>query len=79
MQTETPKDREIERNYHYFKSQVDDLMAEHEGAFALLRHQEIVSYHFDFFDAVLAGRKTYDDGLYSVQEVTTTPEFIGAF
>ena len=79
MHVETPKDHEVERNYHYFKSRVDDLMAEHEGRFALIRYQEIVGYHLDFFAAILAGRERFADGLFSVQEVTTTPEFISAF
>ena len=78
MQTETPKDREVERNYHYFKSRVDDLMAEHEGRFALIRHQEIVGYHGDWIAALDAGAARFPDGLYSVQEVRTEPYFVSA-
>ena len=78
MHAQTEKEREVAANYDFFASRVNDLMAEHEGRFALLRHQEIVGYYPDFNAAVDAGEARFADQAFSVQEVRTAPYYISA-
>ena len=78
MHARTDKEREVEANYDFFASRVNDLMAEHEGRFALLRHREIVGYFDDFNAAVDAGEARFSDQAFSVQEVRTAPYYVSA-
>jgi hypothetical protein len=70
---------EVDRNFDYFQGIVADLMTEHAGQYALLRHQEIVSYAKTAVEAITEGYRRFPDGLFSIQEVTTKPLDFGFY
>lgn len=71
---------EVDANFDSFQSLIPKLMAENRrGQFALMRHQEIVSYHDSEHRALASGRATFVDGIYSVQEITDRPADLGFF
>ncbi len=70
---------EIEQNFDFFQRQLGLYLPAEQGRFALLRASDLV----DFFDTVLeaekAGETQFDDGLFSIQEVTESPVDLGFF
>lgn len=73
-------DREVDANFESFQSLIPALIAqERRGEFVLMRHGEIVTYHTAEHLALAAGRATFVDGIYSVQEVTDRPVDLGFF
>ena len=72
LQEKTQKhNKEVEKNYAYFKKLLPELMKQHKGQYALLYKQEIVDYFDDKFDAVREGKKRYRSRSgFSIQEVT---------
>lgn len=75
----TELDLEIDRNLYAFLPRIPQLMAEHEGAYALLRHQEVVSLHKRLRDALDEASAKFSDGLFSIQQVTDKPIELGFF
>ena len=73
------KDREIQRNYEAFKKQLPDLLEDHLGKFALMRGGKVVEFFDTPRDALLHGQRTFDDNLFSVQEVTEAKVDLGWF
>ena len=70
---------EVDRNYERFKELVPSLLEKHRGKYALMRHGEIVEIYATADDAMKTGHKFYDDGLFSIQKITVTPEDLGFF
>ena len=64
------KQKEVESNFRHFKERLPGLLAEHAGKFALMRHGDIVQFFDTARDAMIFGTTEYEDGLFSVQEVT---------
>ena len=78
--TETAaKNKEIERNYSAFSKKLPKLLETHAGKFALLRHEEVVEFFDSARDAYVYGQKEFEDGLFSVQEVSDTVVDLGWF
>lgn len=73
------KDQEIRSNFKAFEKKLPDIIEAHRGKFALMRHGEIVEYFDTARDAYLFGRKQYEDGLFSIQEVIQAPIDLGWF
>lgn len=71
-------DLEIDRNLFAFLPRIPDLMPEHEGEFALLRDQKVVSLHKRLRDALEAS-SIFSDGIFSIQQVTDKPIELGFF
>ena len=69
----------IDKNYEAFKQKLPSIIAAHAGKFALMRNQEIVDFFDTDRDAVVAGNALYNDGEFTVQEVTQTPVNLGYF
>lgn len=61
---------EVDRNYEAFQQRLPDLLRTNANQFALLRHRRVVDCFDTVADAVRAGKALYDDGVFSVQEVT---------
>ena len=61
---------EVDRNYEAFKRRLPDLLRTNANQFALLRHRRVIDCFDTVADAVRAGKALYDDGVFSVQEVT---------
>ena len=73
------KQQEVDRNYEAFKGLLPELLKEHGGKFALLRNGEVVELFDSARDAMIHGHRTYDDNLYSVQEITDQIVDLGFF
>jgi hypothetical protein len=70
---------EIDRNLFAFLPRLPELLPDHEGSFALLRHQRIQSIHEKLSDALKAADTKFADGLYSIQQITDQPIDLGFF
>lgn len=75
----TNRDAEIDRNFDFFQSVVSNLLKDHAGQHAILRGQNIVSFHPSSVAALTAAYEKFPDGLFSVQEVTVTPLDLGFY
>lgn len=67
---------EAKENEKYFLTQLDSLLPDHEGQAVLIHNQEFIEFYDEFMDAFYVGYARYPDGMYSVQEVTKTPQYI---
>lgn len=72
-------EQEIDRNLFAFLPKVPDLLADHEGEFALLRHQKVISLHVKLSEALASAEAQFADGLFSIQQVTQKPVELGFF
>lgn len=79
MSVEAARESEIRDNFKIFREILPRLMKDHAGEFALLRHQQIIKYFNTASDAMIYGTKTFEDGLFSVQEVSDTTIDLGWF
>lgn len=70
---------EVDRNFRVFREKLPELLRTHAGKFALLRDGEIVDFFDTLADAARVGGEKYDDGLFSVQEVTERVLDLGYF
>jgi hypothetical protein len=73
------KQREIDENYTAFSKILPDLMKTHSGKFVVMRHKKVIQSFDTARDAMIYGTKAYEDGLFSVQEVTDTVVDLGWF
>jgi hypothetical protein len=74
---------QVKTNYTAFKKMLDKIIVEHRGQFALMHDGEIISYFDTSKDAFTAGQLLYgciyEQGRYSVQEVTDKVINLGWF
>ena len=70
---------EVDRNYEAFQARLPELLPTSRGQWALLRHGEVEVIFDTARDAQLAGEKLFDDGLFSVQQVTDGVVDLGWF
>ena len=77
----TPKAKrsEIERNFKAISAQMDALMPLHAQKYALMRGGEVIEFYACWEDAYKTGKRFFDDGQFSVQQVTKTPVDLGYF
>lgn len=61
---------EVDRNYEAFQQRLPDFLRTNANQFALVRHRSVVDCFDTVVDAVRAGKALYDNGVFSVQEVT---------
>jgi hypothetical protein len=71
--------REVDRNYDCFQRQLGAILREHEGQYALMRDGRIVGYFDSVRAALIEAANSYQDRIFSVQEVTAEPVDLGAF
>ena len=62
---------EVDANFEAFQRMLPELLQRHRGRWALMRRGECVECYDTLRDARLVGRRLYDDGMFSTQEVTT--------
>ena len=62
---------EVDKNYEAFLKELPKLRIAHEGKIALLRSKNVVQIFDTASDAMIYGRAEYDDGLFSIQEITS--------
>lgn len=70
---------EVDANYKAFQKLLPDLMTTNAGQFVLMHNREIIDQFDSIGDAVKFGNEKYPDGLFSVQEITTTVSDLGYF
>lgn len=70
---------EVDRNFEYFRTIVDSLMATQAGRYALLRHENVVGFFDTMIEAARNGGVKFLDGFFSVQEVTNQPVDLGFY
>lgn len=64
---------EAQANYEAFEAELPSLMERYEGKFAVYRHRQLLEFFDDYSVAEVFGRSRFDDGLFSIQEVTQEP------
>jgi hypothetical protein len=74
-----PKSSEIEQNYAAFQQLLPSLLETHPGQFAVLRHGEVVEFFDTLSDAAKFCGREYQDGLFSIQEVTSRKVDLGYY
>lgn len=70
---------EVDRNYDVFLALLPQLLSTRRDQYALLRRGEIVCFFETEPAALRHGRDKFDDGLYSVQQVSDAPADLGFF
>ncbi len=70
---------EISRNYSHFRNVLPELVAEHEGKYALLRDGQVVQFFDSALDAQITGNNRFADELFSIQLVKESAEELGFF
>ena len=70
---------QIDKNYQAFERVLPELIRTQAGKFALMRDGSIIAFFDTARDALIAGDKLYQDGLFSIQEVIRTPADLGFY
>ena len=70
---------EVDTNYEAFQRLLPELMLREANRWALMKNGECVDFYDTLRDAETAGRALYDDGLFSVQQVSNTVVDLGWF
>ena len=73
------RQRQVDENYEAFKKLLPDLLLSKAGKSALLRDGELIEVFDSMADAERAGRRLYEDGLFSVQRITDQKVDLGYF
>jgi hypothetical protein len=73
------KSEEIDRNLEKLRKVLPEIMPEHGGQYALMRHGDIVEFFPDALDAQIAGNQKFEDNIFSIQCVQTVTEQLGYF
>lgn len=73
------KRNEIENNFKAIQKVMDKYIPLHANHYALMRGGEVVELYVSYEDAYKTGRRFYEDGLFSIQKITKTPEDLGYF
>jgi hypothetical protein len=73
------KQEEIDKNLAFFLRELPRIPAVYMGKFALIRHEEIISYYDTVADAINSADKIYPDGIFSIQQVTNDAVNLGFY
>jgi Family of unknown function (DUF5678) len=79
MSTRETKQREVDANCEFFKNELPNLLEKHRGKYALIRNREIIGFYDTIVDAQKIGTQLYDDGIFSVQQVTDAAIDLGFY
>lgn len=70
---------EVDANFEAFRKLLPELLQREANRWALMRHGECVDCYDTPRDAHTAGRALFDDGLFSVQQVSVAVVDLGWF
>jgi hypothetical protein len=70
---------EVDRNFDALITMLANLLPHHRGEFALMRAGEVQGYFPNESSALKSGRHQFEDGIFSVQEITDRPADLGFF
>jgi hypothetical protein len=74
------KQEEADLNFAFFQTELPQLLPLHRGKFALIQDRQITGFYDAALDAQTAGDQLYQDGLFSIQEVTENkPDLLALF
>lgn len=68
---------EVDRNYDAFTRMLSRYLPEYRDQYALMRDGEIVGIYKKPGEAHRAGIERYEDGIFSIQEITDEPIDLG--
>lgn len=68
--TREQRQQEVDANFEAFQALLPKLIEHERGKFALMRDREIVELFDTAGDALRAAALKYEDGRYSIQEIT---------
>lgn len=71
--------QEIDNNYDFLQRRLALLLPEHEGQYALLRTCRVEGFFDQPGDAYREAQTRFDDGIFSIQKVTSEPLDLGFF
>jgi hypothetical protein len=75
--TEPRQRAEIDHNYDFLQRNLARLLPEHEGQYVLMKSARIEGFFAKPGEAYRAGVQRFDDGVFSIQEVTREPLDLG--
>ena len=77
----TDKDKlaEIDSNLERFLEMLPELMRSHPNECVLMRHRTIIGYYKSAIDAQIAGNRSFEDRIFSIQPVKEVAEELGHF
>lgn len=70
---------EIKKNFEAFQKLLPSIEQIYTGKFAVLRRKKIIDYFDSMSDAVKYAEAKYEDGIYSVQQVSGRVIDLGYF
>ncbi len=70
---------EVDKNYQAFQAALPELLKQHPGEFAVIRHQKVTQFSHSVEGAVRFAVAEYPDGLFSIQEITEATADQGFF
>lgn len=68
---------EATSNYQAFLADFPTLAANNKGGYAVYRNRRLIKVFADFSCALTYGIETYEDRLFSIQEITDEPVTLG--
>ncbi len=73
------KQIEIDQNYEAFEELLPELVKNHRGQYVVMRKEKPIEFFDTLRDAMIFADKSFDDNLFSIQEVSQTPIDLGWF
>lgn len=70
---------EIESNFTAFEALLSKLLPTKRGKFAVMRDAQLVRVYDSLAEAVASAHSEFEDGLFSIQEVTNGPLDLGFY
>ncbi len=70
---------EVDRNYEAFQAMLPELIKTDANRTALMRGRKVIACFDTSQDAIRAGRAMFEDGVFSIQEVTKRSINLGYF
>ena len=77
--TSRRQQEEVDRNYDAFTNMLSSILEEHRDKLALMKDGSIVGYFDTPRQALEAASDRFPDGVFSIQEVTDEPIFLGVW
>jgi hypothetical protein len=72
-------EHEVDTNFDFFQRSLSEYLPLHEGKYALIKNCHVVAFYDSAFAAEQDGEKRFEDGLYSIQQVSEAPADLGFF
>jgi len=74
-----PIREEFARNFDALQRRLSDYLIDHSGEFALMRNGTVVDFFATPGEADGEGWTRFDDGIYSIQQITAEPIELGMY